>query len=125
METFITILIDVVIVVLVFRWIGKRTVSSQLGMVKKNPKKYLTDNIDDSVRNKERLLQEIEKIDKIIKIDYWGWIKGSFKNPQEKKDGTTTIEALVKRVDGQEIWYKFMMKNNKLISLTETYKPIT
>ena len=107
------------------RWVGKKTISSQLSSVKKDPKKYLTENIDESVRNKERLMQEIEKIDKIIKIDYWGWLKSSFKKPSEKKEGIMRIEALVKRSDGQEIWYKFTMKKNKLMSIEETYKPIT
>ena len=125
METFITILIDIAIVVFIMRWVGTKTISNQLNMVKKDPKKYLTNNIDDSVRNKERMLQEIEKIDKIIKIDYWKWVKGMFKNPQEKKDGIAKMEALVKRTDGQEIWYKFTMKNKKLISFEETYRPIT
>ena len=125
METVITILIDIAIIALIFRFVGKKTLSFQLDMVKKDPKKYLSNNIDESVKNKERILQEIEKIDKVIKIDYWGWIKGMFKNPQEKKEGITRIEALVKRTDGQEIWCKFTMKKNKLMSIEQTYKPIT
>ncbi len=125
METVITILIDIAIVVFVLRWVGTKTMSNQLSLVKKDPKKYLTNNIDDSVRNKERMLQEIEKIDRIIKIDYWKWVKRMFKNPQEKKDGIAKMEALVKRTDGQEIWYKFTMKKNKIVSIEETYRPIT
>lgn len=125
METVITILVDIAIIALIFRFVGKKTISLQLNMVKKDPKKYLSNNIDESVRNKERILQEIEKIDKIIKVDYWGWVKGMFKNSIEKKVGITRIEALVKRSDGQEIWYKFTMKKNKLMSIEQTYRPIT
>lgn len=125
METFITILADIAIIALIIRFAGKRMVSSQLSAVKKDPKKFLTKNIDESVRNKDRLIQEIEKIDKIIKVDYWTWIKKTFKSPLKKKDGIMEIEALVKRTDGQEVWYKFTMKRKKLMSIEETYKPIT
>lgn len=125
METIITILIDIAIVVFIMRMVSRKAVTSQLNLVKKDPKKYLKDNIDDSVINKEGLLKEIEKIDKVMKVDYWGWIKQSFNNPSYKKEGITKMEAKVKRTDGQEIWYKFTMKKKKLLSIEETYKPIT
>lgn len=125
MDTFIIILADLAIIIFILRWVAKKSVTNQLNIVKKDPKKFLSENIDESVKNKERLLEEIGKIDEIVKVDYWGWIKGMFKNREEKRQGIIKIEALVKTADGLELWYKFTMKKNKLIGIEKTYKPIT
>jgi tRNA C32,U32 (ribose-2'-O)-methylase TrmJ len=125
MEGIIPIIINIGAVALIFYVMWSRKVSSHITKAKKDPKKFLADNIDPSAKNKEGLLKEIEKMDKIIKIDYMGLIKNSFQNKFPKKEKITNLEAKIKRVDGQEIWYKFTMKNNKLIELKETYKPIT
>ena len=125
METLIIIFIDFVIIAIILRWVAKKSISTQLDVVKKDPKKYLSENIDESVLDKEKLLKEIEKIDEIIRVDYFGWIKEMFKNHEEKIQGLTNIEALVRTAEGLELWYKFTMKNKKLISIEKTYKPVT
>lgn len=118
-----TPVIQVLLIFVIIKWVAEATLKAKIDLAKENPEKFKELYVDESVQDKDKLIKEIRKFDKIEKFNITKWLKSLISRDKEAST-EQNFEVLIKTVEGLEQWYKIYSKNKKITKLESFVRPV-
>lgn len=119
----VTPVLQVLLIFVIIKWVSEATLKAKIDLAKENPKKFKELYVDESVQDKDKLIKEIRKFDKIEKFNITKWLKSLISRDKEAST-EQNFEVLIKTVEGLEQWYKIYSKNKKITKLESFVRPV-
>lgn len=119
----VTPVIQVLLIFVVIKWVAEATLKAKIDLAKENPEKFKGLYIDESVQDKDKLIKEIKKFDKIERFNITKWLKSLISRNKEAST-EQNFEVLIKTVEGLEQWYKIYSKGKKITKLESFVRPV-
>lgn len=119
----VTPIIQVLLIFVIIKWVAEATLKAKIDLAKENPEKFKELYVDESVQDKDKLIKEIRKFDKIGKFNITKWLKSLISRDKEAST-EQNFEVLIKTVEGLEQWYKIYSKNKKITKLESFVRPV-